>query len=338
MGEQDSKPIIGITLGDINGVGPEVVMKALADNRVLNSLTPVIYGSTKTLSYYRKVLDLNDFNYSQVKPDSGIIRKKINVVNCWEDAVEVNTGKSTEVGGKCAYLALEKAVQDLRDNRIAGVVTAPINKSNIQNEDFKFPGHTEYFSARFEVNENLMFLVSEELRVGIVTGHIPISEVAGQVTADRIKSKLKIMEKSLIKDFAIKKPKIAVLGLNPHAGDGGLLGMEDEEVIAPVVKELKEQGKLVMGPYPADGFFGSYQHKKFDGVLAMYHDQGLIPFKTIAFNKGVNYTAGLPIVRTSPDHGTAYSLAGKGEADPGSIQDAIFAAATICKNRSELVN
>ncbi|MCA6073833.1 4-hydroxythreonine-4-phosphate dehydrogenase PdxA [Fulvivirga sedimenti] len=325
------KPVIGITLGDINGIGPEVVIKALADNRILNYMTPVIYGSTKVLAFYRKALNIENFNYSSFKNE--VQHKNINVVNCWDEMLPIEMGQVTESGGTSSFMALEQSVKDLNAGIIDAVVTAPINKHNIQRDEFRFAGHTEYFASAFGAQDSLMFMVSEDLRIGVVTGHIPLKDVSKKLTKGLISRKLKIMETSLREDFGIGKPKIAVLGLNPHAGEDGLLGTEDQEVIAPVIKEFKDKGKLVFGPFPADGFFGKGQYRNYDGILAMYHDQGLIPFKTIASQQGVNFTAGLPIIRTSPDHGTAYDLAGKNAANENSMRAAIFMAYDILKVR-----
>ncbi|UII32512.1 4-hydroxythreonine-4-phosphate dehydrogenase PdxA [Fulvivirga ulvae] len=333
--KQEDKPVIGITIGDINGIGPEVTIKALRDNRILNFITPVIYGSSKTLSYYRKALRMDDFNYSHVKESGQFHFRKVNVVNCWTEMVEINTGVVTPEAGKASFQALKKATEDLKSGLIDAVVTAPINKNNIQSDDFKFAGHTEYFTQHFDAKDSLMFMTSDDLKIGVVTGHIPIKEVSKTLSSELISRKLGIMEHSLRVDFGIKKPKIAVLGLNPHAGEGGLLGKEDIDVIEPAIKEFKQKGKLVFGPFPADGFFGKGDYKKFDGILAMYHDQGLIPFKTLAFENGVNYTAGLSIIRTSPDHGTAYDIAGKNEAQETSMRQAIYLARDIYKNRKE---
>lgn len=329
----ERKPTIGITIGDVNGIGPEVTIKALRDNRLLNYITPVVYGSTKTLAYYRKALHADDFNYSQVKESGQLHPKKINVVNCWDEMVEINTGEVTKEAGNASFMALQKSVEDLKKGFLDAVVTAPINKHNIQNEEFKFPGHTEYFTENFESKDSLMFLTADDLRVGVVTGHIPLKEVANAIGKEKIAAKIAIMEKSLRTDFGISKPRIAVMGLNPHAGEDGLLGSEDDGIIRPVIEDFKNKGKLVYGPFPADGFFGKGDYKKFDGILAMYHDQGLIPFKTLAFQSGVNFTAGLPIIRTSPDHGTAYNIAGKNEASEESMRAAIFLAYDIFKNR-----
>lgn len=327
------KPVVGISLGDINGIGPEVVIKALADERILQMLTPVIYGSSKVLSYYRKALKYTDFNYHQLNEGDKAHPEKVNVMNCWQEMIEINMGQETSEGGRAALLALQKAAQHLQKGMIDGIVTAPINKNNIQSDEFRFPGHTEFFTETFGAKDSLMLLCSEGLRVGVVTGHIPLKEVSKQLTAEKLRSKLLILEKTLHKDFGIGKPRVAVLGLNPHAGEGGLLGNEEQELILPVIQELKEKGKLIFGPFPADGFFGTGQFKKFDGILAMYHDQGLIPFKTLAFESGVNYTAGLSIVRTSPDHGTAYDISGQGIASEQSIREAIYMACDIIRRR-----
>lgn len=329
------KPVLGISLGDINGIGPEVVIKALADDRILSMITPVIYGSSKVLSYYRKAMRINEFNYHQIHEGQRAHPDKVNVVNCWQEMIEITMGQETPEGGRAALLALQKATQHLQEGVIEGIVTAPINKNNIQTDEFRFPGHTEYFTETFRAKDSLMLLCSENLRVGVVTGHIPLSRVAENLTAEKLRSKLLILDKSLRQDFGIGKPRIAVLGLNPHAGEGGLLGNEEQEIIVPVLNELKEKGKLLFGPFPADGFFGNGQFKKFDGILAMYHDQGLIPFKTLAFESGVNFTAGLTIVRTSPDHGTAYDICGKNLASEQSIREAIYLACDIIKQRKE---
>lgn len=333
--KHDEKPKIGITIGDINGIGPEVIIKALRDSRILNFITPIIYGSTKTLSYYKKELNLEDFSYIQVKGSGDFLPKKVNVVNCWDDTLEINPGSITPEGGRSSFLALEKATKDLKEGLLDAIVTAPINKNNIQSEAFKFAGHTEYFTENFKAKDSLMFMTTTDLKIGVATGHIPLKEVSNVLTKDVLTSKLSIMEASLKNDFGIIKPRIAVLGLNPHAGEDSLLGKEDAEVIRPVIEALKGNGSLIFGPFPADGFFGKADYKKFDGILAMYHDQGLIPFKTLAFENGVNYTAGLSIIRTSPDHGTAYDIAGKNAANETSMREAIYMARDIYRNRKE---
>lgn len=332
---KSGKPRIGITLGDINGIGPEVVIKSLQDPRILNLLTPVVYGSTRVLSYYKKLLGLEDFAYSQIKAPGQYAPKAINVFNCWEEAIEINPGKPDPQAGHAAYLSLKQAVADLKDSLIDALVTAPINKQVIHSTEFPFRGHTEFLAHYFSISDYLMLMVSEQLKVGLVTEHIPLKEVPLLISRDRIQTKLLIMEQTLRREFGINKPRMAVLGLNPHAGDGGLLGTEDDQVIKPVVDDLKNKGKLVFGPFAADGFFASGQYSRYDGILAMYHDQGLIPFKTISFENGVNLTAGLPVVRTSPDHGTAYSLAGKNIANETSMRQAIFTALDIINIRRE---
>jgi 4-hydroxythreonine-4-phosphate dehydrogenase len=335
---EHQKPIIGITLGDYNGVGPEVILKALSSNRILKICTPVIYGSQRVLSYYRKVLDLKDWTLHSINGIQQLNPKVTNVITCWDDKqTEVESGKVTQEAGAAALACLQKATQDLKDGLIEAIVTAPINKYNIQSEEFKFPGHTEFFTNAFDAKDSLMFLVSEDIRVGVVTGHIPLGRVRSQVTQERITQKLQLMLNSLTQDFGLQKPKIAVLGLNPHAGEDGLLGNEEKEVISPVIEQFKQNGNLVFGPFPSDGFFGNMQHRHFDAVLAMYHDQGLIPFKYIAFENGVNFTAGLSIVRTSPDHGTAYDIAGKNTASETSMLQAIFTAIDVVKNRKESI-
>ncbi len=332
---QTHKPRIGITLGDFNGVGPEVVIKALADNRLVSIITPVVYGSARVISYYKKLLNVEEFNYTQVRNRGQFAPKSINVINCWDDSLEISPGKATAQSGKAAFTALKQACEELKDGVIDALVTAPIDKQTIHSDEFPFAGHTGYLTQFFGATESLMFLVSDSLRVGVVTEHIPVRDIAAAVTKEKVEAKLKIMEQSLRRDFGINKPRIAVLALNPHAGDHGLIGQEDDQIIKPIVTEQKNKGKLVYGPFPADGFFASGNYAKYDGILAMYHDQGLIPFKTIAFEEGVNFTAGLPVVRTSPDHGTAYSIAGKNLASETSIRAAMYAAADIFKKRSE---
>jgi len=332
------KPRIGITLGDLNGIGPEVIIKVLTDNRLMNLMTPVVYGSTKVLSFYRKLMHLEEFNYSQVKAKGQFFSKTINVVNCWEDVIEINPGQPSKQTAHAALLCLKKAVEELKEGLIDGFVTGPIDKNTIYGPDFPFHGHTEYLTQEFEAGESLMMMVSDDLKVGLVTEHISVKEIPAYITRERVELKIRLMELSLKKDFMINKPKIAVLGLNPHAGDSGLLGKEESEIITPVIMDLKSKGKLVFGPFPADGFFASGMNHNYDGVLAMYHDQGLVAFKTLAFETGVNFTAGLPYVRTSPDHGTAYAIAGKNQASESSFRQAIYLAADIIKNRtSQLV-
>jgi len=332
---QTQKPKIAITLGDINGIGPEIILKTLSDNRILQQLTPVIFGSSKTLSYYRKTFNMLDFNFVQRRNDEVVIDKKVNVFNCWEDAVDISVGNVTPEGGNCSRLAIIAATKALKDKFVDAVVTAPINKSNIYSEEFKFKGHTSYFASHFNNGDNLMMMVSETLKVGLVTDHIPLKDVASHITKESLQSKINVFENSLRTDFGISKPKIAVLGLNPHAGEEGLLGGEEKDTITPVIEEYRNKGMLIYGPYPSDGFFGNSTYKNYDGVLGMYHDQVLIPFKCLSFDTGVNYTAGIKIVRTSPDHGTANSIAGKNVASEQSFREALFLAQRILKNRSE---
>jgi 4-hydroxythreonine-4-phosphate dehydrogenase len=326
---------IGISIGDVNGIGLEVIIKSLAELQILDYCTPIVYGHTKVASYHRKALGMGDFAFNVISSADAANPKKVNMINCWEEDVKIDLGVSNEIGGKYALISLEKATDDLVSGAIDALVTAPINKHNIQSETFKFPGHTEYLQERSGSSDVLMFLLSEDIRVGVVTGHIPLTSVAQSITKEKIVKKLVMMNDSLKKDFWIEKPKIAVLGLNPHAGDNGLLGSEEEQIIMPAIQEAFDKGVICFGPYPADGFFGKGSFRQFDAVLAMYHDQGLIPFKTLAFSTGVNYTAGLKFVRTSPDHGTGYDIAGKNEADPSSFIEAIFSAIHIVERRRE---
>ena len=328
----DNKVIVGISQGDINGIGLEVVLKTLLEPGIADICTPVLFSSQKTVSYYRKVLGLEEFSFNPMREFSQINSKKVNVFVCYEEEVNIEMGKLTEVGGKYAYISLEKATQALLDKNIDVLVTAPINKSNIQGDNFKFVGHTEYLGFMLS-GDPLMLMCSENgLRIAVATGHIPLKEVHSKLTVDGVARKIVQLHESLIKYFGVRKPKIAVLGLNPHAGDGGAIGNEDKEIIIPSIEKAKTNG-LVYGPYSADAFFGNGTYKQFDAVLAMYHDQGLIPFKTIAFNEGVNFTAGLNAVRTSPDHGTGYDIAGKNQANEQSFKRAMYAAIDIFKNR-----
>lgn len=332
--EKGKKVRVAITHGDYNGISYEIIIKALSDNRVLELFTPVIYGLPKVIGYHRKYMKMSDFNYQIVGKAQNIMYQRINVVSVGDEEMKIEFGKSTQAAGVLAYKALETAVQGLKKNKVDILVTAPINKANTHSADFHFPGHTEYLTDRFGAKDSLMLMVSGNLRVATVTNHIPIREVAESLTEELLLNKLNILQESLKKDFLIDLPKIAVLGLNPHAGEQGLIGGEDENLSAVLIK-AKRQGMLVFGPFPADGFFGSGAYKKFDAVLGMYHDQALIPFKLLASETGVNFTAGLPIVRTSPDHGTAYDIAGKFEASPVSMREAIYLAITIFHNREK---
>lgn len=331
----DKKLKVGISIGDVNGIGLEVIIKTFVDNRMLEYCTPIVYGSTKVASYYRKNIGVNDFSFNVISSPDLANDKRANIINCWEEDVKVTPGESNETGGKYAFLSLESAVNDLIAGKIDALVTAPINKNSIQSEDFQFPGHTEYLQSKTSSKDSLMFMIADDLRIGVVTGHIPVKEIAEKINVEGIVSKLKLMNESLKNDFWIEKPKIAVLGLNPHAGDDGLIGLEEKEIIEPAIEKAHEEGVFAFGPYPADGFFAGNAYKQFDAVLAMYHDQGLIPFKHIAFHNGINFTAGLPVIRTSPDHGTAFDIAGKNLASPESFREAVFAALAIVKQRRE---
>ncbi|MGZ3872755.1 MAG: 4-hydroxythreonine-4-phosphate dehydrogenase PdxA, partial [Mucilaginibacter sp.] len=322
---------IGISIGDVNGIGLEIIIKTLADSRIYDYCTPIVYGHTKVASFYRRTTQLEDLNFFVIgqPSESRKDQRKPNMINCWEEDVKIEPGiPNTEVG-KYAFLSLERATADLIHGHIDALVTAPINKDTIQSEQFNFPGHTEYLQERDGATESLMFLVSDTLRVGVVTGHIPLAKVPESITAEKILAKLKLMDASLRNDVWIRKPKIAVLGLNPHASDNGLIGNEEQNVIIPAIENVRNNNIFAFGPYPADGFFANGTYLQFDAVLAMYHDQGLIPFKQIAFESGVNFTAGLNFVRTSPDHGTAYDIAGKNQASEISFREALFTAIHI---------
>jgi 4-hydroxythreonine-4-phosphate dehydrogenase len=328
------KIVIGITQGDINGIGYEVILKTLAEPRVLESFIPVIYGSSKVAGFHRKQLDLPSINLNIIGSVEDLNPKRINIINCVSDDVKVELGRATPEAGAAAFAALEKATEDLKRGALDALVTAPINKKNIQSENFHFPGHTEYLEERFGNGKPaLMLLVNDVMRVAVVTGHIPVDKVSASLTTSLIVEKLLVFNNSLKQDFSIVRPRIAVLGLNPHAGDDGVIGDEEAKIIVPALKDAQKQGVVCVGPYPADGFFGSGQFNKFDGVLAMYHDQGLIPFKTVSMDSGVNYTAGLSVIRTSPAHGTAYDLAGKNQASEDSFRQAIYMACDIYQSR-----
>jgi 4-hydroxythreonine-4-phosphate dehydrogenase len=328
----ENKIVVGISQGDINGIGLEVVLKTLLEPGISEICTPVLFSSQKTVSYYRKVLGLEEFSFNPIRDFTQINHKKVNVFICYEEEVNIEMGKPTETGGKYAFISLERATQALIDKHVHALVTAPINKSTIRSEQFNFVGHTEYLGAKLGGDPLMLLCADNGLRVAIVTGHVPVKDIAGRITTEEVVKKITQLHESLVKDFAIRKPRIAVLGLNPHAGDNGAIGNEDMQVIKPAIEKIKLNG-LFYGPYPADGFFGSGTYRQFDGVLAMYHDQGLIPFKTLAFNDGVNFTAGLNAVRTSPDHGTAYEIAGKSIASEQSFKRAVYAAVDIYRNR-----
>lgn len=323
----------GITTGDFNGIGPEVIIKTLAHPSITQLCTPVIYGSSKVISYHKNIVNPGDFNFHTTSGADKLYTQKVNVVNCWQDNVNISLGKESEESGRFAHVALDRAVRDLKEGHIDVLITAPVSKSAMQLAGFAYPGHTEYLAHEFGVKEGLMMMVSDTMRVALVTSHVPVQQVSPILKRELIRTKLDQLIQSLQVDFGISKPVIAVLGLNPHAGENGQIGKEEEEIIRPVIVEAKKSGDIIMGPYPADGFFGAMRFQKFDGILAMYHDQGLIPFKMLHFLDGVNYTAGLPFVRTSPDHGTAFDLAGKNEADPSSFRAALYAAIDIFKSR-----
>ncbi|HKJ40774.1 MAG TPA: 4-hydroxythreonine-4-phosphate dehydrogenase PdxA, partial [Sunxiuqinia sp.] len=324
---------IGISHGDINGIGYEVIMKTLQDARILEMCTPIVYGSPKVAAYHRKALNMNHFNFNNIKSANEADPRRANIINCIDDNIRVELGKSSGIAGESSYMALEAAVNDLKSGAIDALVTAPINKDNIQSDKFNFPGHTEFLGQQFESNNYLMLMVSEMMKIGVVTSHVPLSKVTSLITPEAILQKLRIMSSALEKDFSIKKPRLAVLGLNPHAGDGGLLGNEEKDIIIPAIEKAKAEGILALGPYPSDGFFGSGDYVKFDAILAMYHDQGLTPFKLASFDKGVNYTAGLPCIRTSPAHGTAFDIAGEDKASPDSFRQALYLAIDVHKSR-----
>jgi 4-hydroxythreonine-4-phosphate dehydrogenase len=328
------KPLIGISCGDVNGIGIELIIKTFSDNRILEHCTPVIFASNKAINFYRKSIPEINFNYSSTKEFNRINPKQVNLFNCWEEEIQITPGQLNDTGGKYAILSLQTAVAALKQKQIDGLVTAPIHKKNIQSADFNFTGHTPYLKSIFGVDDVVMMLFAGDFRVALVTEHVPVSEIAKHITKEKIVSKLTIINQSLQKDFGIDKPRIAVLGLNPHAGDEGLIGNEEETIIRPAIKEAKNNNILVIGPYSADAFFARRNYEKFDAVLAMYHDQGLIPFKALASAEGVNFTAGLPAVRTSPDHGVAFDIAGKDKADSSSFLAAIFECIDIINRRN----
>jgi len=331
--QNQNKPLIGISSGDVNGVGPEVVIKTLSDNRILNYCTPVVYISAKVANYFAKVLNYKNLNFYQIDSVDKAHAERINLKNPWNENPRIEMGKATELSGKYAFQSLSTMMEDLKAGKLNGIVTNPINKKVIQANNFDFPGHTEYLQQETNADDHLMLMASEDIKIGVATGHISFKEVTSHLSKELIVNKLKVLDWSLKQDFTFHKPKIAVLGLNPHAGEEGLLGNEEDEMIAPAIEAAKEENLLAFGPYPADGFFGSRQFMNFDATLAMYHDQGLVPFKTLSFEKGVNYTAGLPCVRTSPDHGTGFAISGKNQAHATSLREALFMNIDIIKNR-----
>lgn len=330
-----NKPVIGVTCGDINGIGPELIIRVFSDNRILDHCTPVIFCSNKVLNFYRKSLPDLNLTYQSTRDFTRINHKQLNLFSCWEEEVAVTPGQMNETGGKYAAISLQTAVAALKQNQIDGLLTAPFHKKNIQSAEFSFTGHTPYLQQMFNVPDVVMMLCADRFRVALVTEHVPVQEVAGHITKEKIRSKLQLIHQSLQRDFGIDKPRIAVLGLNPHAGDEGLIGQEEESIIKPAIRDAKNSNILVVGPYSADAFFARRHFHQFDAVLAMYHDQGLIPFKSLASGEGVNYTAGLPAVRTSPDHGVAFDIAGKAKADPSSFIAALFQCIDIIHARQE---
>ncbi|HBB58595.1 MAG TPA: 4-hydroxythreonine-4-phosphate dehydrogenase PdxA [Chitinophagaceae bacterium] len=327
------KPIIGISCGDLNGIGIELIIKTFSDTRLLDHCTPVIFASNKAINFYRKTIPECNFNYASTKELNRINPKQINLFNCWEEDVDITPGQLTDIGGRYASISLQSAVAALKQGQIDGLLTAPLHKKNIQSPDFSYTGHTPYLQQIFGAKDVVMLLCAGDFRVGLVTEHVPVGEVAAKLTKEKIVSKLILLHQSLQKDFGIDKPRIAVLGLNPHAGDEGLIGKEEDTIIRPAVKDAKNNNILAVGPYSADAFFARRSFEQFDAVLAMYHDQGLIPFKTLASGEGVNYTAGLPAVRTSPDHGVAFDIAGKNKADYSSFLMALFECIDIINRR-----
>jgi len=325
--------VVGISIGDLNGIGSEIVLKTFEDQRMLDFCTPVIFASVKVLSFVKKELDL-PVNFQGIDTIDQAIPGKLNVLNVWKENVAISFGEESKEAGSFALKSLEAAVGALKNNKIDVLVTAPIDKNTIQSDEFRFPGHTNYLAKELE-GESLMFMISENLKVGLLTDHVPIKEVAQHITPQLIEKKINTIHKALKQDFGVGMPKIAVLGINPHVGDNGVIGDEDDKVLKPTIEKINRNGKYVYGPYAADSFFGSGNYKNFDAVVAAYHDQGLIPFKTIAFGNGVNYTAGLAKVRTSPDHGTAFDIAGKNQADPNSFKEAVFAAIEIFRKREQ---
>jgi len=333
--KQQDKPVLGITIGDINGINFELIIKAFEDERMLNHCTPIIYASSRVANYHCKSLNYKNINFNVIHSADKAHPQKLNLINAWDDEVRVELGKIKAEAGQYARLSLEACAGDLEKGLLDGMVTCPINKSSMQSEGFDFPGHTEYLQQKFGGEDALMLMTHEALKVGVITGHIPVRSISDAITQSLIQTKIKTLHESLVQDFGIDKPKIAVMGLNPHAGDYGLLGNEEAEVISPAIEAAKADDYLAFGPYPADGFFGSKHFTAFDGILAQYHDQGLGPFKAITFGEGVNYTAGLRIVRASPDHGPGYALAGKGQADESSFRKALFKAVEIINSRKD---
>lgn len=332
---EDDNIRLGISQGDVNGIGYEVLLKCFSDTRMFEGCTPILYGSSKVASYHKKLINATDFPFVNIRTVEQAETSKFNILNIIQDEVKIDIGQPTEIGGRLAAMSLDYACHDLMNGKLDALVTNPINKKNIQSEKFNFPGHTEYLTNKFGVEESLMIMTCNKLHIGIMTNHLALSQVPKILSKELILRKLKVMDSSLKRDFGIRMPKIAVLALNPHAGDRGLIGSEDDSIVAPAIREAFDNGILSFGPYPADGFFGNGTFREFDGVMALYHDQGLIPFKLMSFTEGVNFTAGLPYVRTSPSHGTAYEIAGKNIASAQSFRNAVFLAMDIIRNRRE---
>jgi 4-hydroxythreonine-4-phosphate dehydrogenase len=331
---ETSKIRVGISQGDINGISYEVIINTFMDSKMLDICCPVVYGSPKVGAYHRKALNIDNFSFNNIKSAAEANPKRVNIVDCLDENIRVELGKSTIMGGEASLKSLDYAVSDLKQGLIDVLVTGPINKLNVQSDNFAFPGHTEYLAHNFSAEDVLMLMVSDMMRVAVVTGHVPLSEVPGLLSVDMILGKLRLLNASLVRDFNIRKPRIAVLGLNPHAGEDNLIGREETDIIEPALGQARDEKIMALGPFPADGFFASSNFTKFDAILAMYHDQGLAPFKALAFETGVNYTAGLPVVRTSPAHGTAFEIAGKGVASFGPFRQAVYLACDIYKNRA----
>lgn len=335
MQQNIEKPVIGITTGDLNGIGIELIIKTFSDNRMLELCTPVVFASNKVINYYRRIVTEHPFNFNSTKDLTKLNAKQVNIFNCWEEEVPLQPGTLTDISGKYAVRSLMVATQCLKDGQLDAIVTAPIHKANTNIPDFPYTGHTPFFKEKFGAKDVLMLLYYQNLRVALATEHIPVAKVAQSITKELLATKLNILKDTLVKDFGIDKPRIAVLGLNPHAGDNGNIGNEEATVIKPLIDNMQQHGHLVYGPFGADAFFAWGLYKEFDAILAMYHDQGLVPFKTLVQGQGVNYTAGLPVIRTSPDHGTAFDIAGKNIAEPDSFREAVFQCLDLLKQRSE---
>ena len=330
---KDENIKVGISIGDINGIGGEIFLKTFEDSRMLDFCTPVVFASAKTITFLIKHFNLN-IKFQGIKSIDQVVIGKINVINVWNENVQVEFGEETQKGGQYAIKSLKAAVESLKNNEIDVLVTAPLSKANIQEEDFKFPGHTDYLNQELE-GDSLMFMITNSLKVGLLTDHVPVKDIVSHITPELIQKKFQTVHDTLVQDFGISKPKVAFLSINPHIGDHGVIGKEDDEVLIPTLEKIRDNGELVYGPYSADSFFGSGNYKNFDAIIAAYHDQGLVPFKTLSFGKGVNFTAGLNAVRTSPDHGTAFEIAGKNVADASSFKEAVYTGIDIFKKRKE---